>query len=375
MSFLPPRANRGLRLALRVALCVCCAVILWASAQPVAAQESPTVEASELRVGIKEAPPFTIHESDGSWSGIAVELWRAVANDLGRTYRFEERELEGLFTGLEKGELDVGLGALTVTREREARVDFTHPFHSSGLGIAVAGGSGNPLANILNGVFSTAFLQALAALVLVLLATGALMWWVERKRNPAEFGGPVARGLGEGFWWSAVTMTTVGYGDRAPKTWSGRLIALVWMFASVITISGFTAAIASTLTVGSLESGVRGPQDLDTVVVGSLASSTGEQYLVARNLTRRSYESVPAALRALQNGEVGAVVHDAPLLRYFATSEFGNRVEVLPGTFEPQQYAIALTANSTLREPATRAVLGVLDSGNWPRILRTYLGE
>ena len=73
---------------------------------------------------------------------------------------------------------------------------------------------------------------------------GVVMWLGERRRNQAQFGGTAAHGIGAGLWWSAVTMTTVGYGDKAPVTILGRLLGLVWMFAAIIIISSFTAAIA-----------------------------------------------------------------------------------------------------------------------------------
>jgi CubicO group peptidase (beta-lactamase class C family) len=47
-------------------------------------------------------------------------------------------------------------------------------------------------------------------------------------------------GIGIGIWWATVTMTTVGYGDKAPMTPGGRIVGLIWMFVGVITISGFT---------------------------------------------------------------------------------------------------------------------------------------
>ncbi len=390
---LPRTPSRGSRLLIG-SLCIPTAMvvavttaILLASSRPTYAQSSSAVQDdgragevsgraddSRLRVGIREAPPFAIREPDGSWSGIAVELWKAVATDLGRSFQLEERELEELFSGLASGELQVAIGALTVTRGRETRADFTHPFYSSGLGIAVRTQGGNPLAGVVARVFSTAFLQALAALVFVLLFTGLLMWVVERKRNPEEFGGSALRGIAEGFWWSAVTMTTVGYGDRTPRSGIGRLIALVWMFASVITISGFTAAIASTLTIGSLESGVQGPQDLGSVRVGGVSNTTGASYLESRDLRVLEYENTRAALEALSGGEVEAVVQDEPILRYWARRDFESKVQLLASTFEPQQYAIALRNESELREAATRAVLATLESPLWQRILRSYLG-
>lgn len=56
-----------------------------------------------------------------------------------------------------------------------------------------------------------------------------------------------------GFWWSAVTMTTVGHGDKSPKTFEGRIISLIRMFAGIILISTDTAFITSTLTIKKME--------------------------------------------------------------------------------------------------------------------------
>jgi hypothetical protein len=70
-----------------------------------------------------------------------------------------------------------------------------------------------------------------------------MVWLFERKLNPAHFGGNTLQGIGSGFWFSAVTMTTVGYGDKHPKTTGGRIVSLIWMFTAVILVSLFTATI------------------------------------------------------------------------------------------------------------------------------------
>jgi voltage-gated potassium channel Kch len=110
-------------------------------------------------------------------------------------------------------------------------------------------------------LFSGPFIAILASLLALLAAVGVLVWLAERRRNP-QFGRGPLKGVGAGLWWSAVTMTTVGYGDKAPTTFPGRLIAMVWMFASVIIISSFTAAIATALTGDKLEQSVTDLNDL-----------------------------------------------------------------------------------------------------------------
>lgn len=328
----------------------------------------------QLVVGTKEAPPFAIRSEDGTWHGISIDLWRGIAAELGLDYRFEERELEELIDGLTDGSLDASVAALTVTASREEVIDFTHPFYTSGLGISVTMRERSAWLALLEAVVSPAFLQVVFTLGLVLLAAGALVWFFERRANPDQFGGTGLKGLGAGFWWSAVTMTTVGYGDKAPLSAGGRAVALIWMFTSVIIISGFTAAIASTLTLSQMGSPVEGPADLPEVRVGSVAGSTSATYLRNRSIRHDPYSNAREALEALAGGDVDAVVYDAPILHYLALEEVSG-VRVLPGTFERQDYAIALPEESALRETISLAVLRRIGSPEWNDLLRRYLGH
>jgi ABC-type amino acid transport substrate-binding protein len=325
-------------------------------------------------VGTKESPPFAIKGADGNWSGVSIDLWRAVAEELELDYELREYELAELVSGLAEGEIDVAAAALTVTADREIAFDFSHPFYTSGLGIAISAQPAG-MYSILLSLFSIDFLRAVAALALVLFLVGLVVWWFERRSNATQFGGGVARGIGSGFWWSAVTMTTVGYGDKAPITLGGRLVALLWMFASIVLISGFTGAIASSLTVGQLSGKVRGPQDLPAVKVVTLPDSTSEAYLQSERLGYRTHEQATDALEAILAGEAEAMVYDAPILRFLVNRDFSGELQVLPNTFQRQDYAIGFTTGSPLRESVNRALVEQIHSPQWKDTLYRYLGQ
>jgi len=329
----------------------------------------------ELVVGIKETPPFAYKDNQGAWRGVSIDLWREIATELGLKYRFKEVDLQGMLDGLKDRSLDVTVGALTVTREREESFDFSHPFYTSGLGIAVVPRQSGGVWGFIVSLFSFRFLSAIVALGFVLFLVGFLIWIFERKKNPDEFGGSVIKGLGAGFWWSSVTMTTVGYGDKSPKSVGGRIIAIVWMFGSIIVISGFIAGIASSLTLSQLESPVQGPSDLVKVRVGTVKASTSADYLRGERVTFREYADPAAAIKALADGKVDAAVYDEPILRHIAKESYPGDIQILPQTFQRQDYAYGLQQDSALREKINRVLIGRVNSDWWQDVLYTYMGR
>jgi voltage-gated potassium channel len=89
-----------------------------------------------------------------------------------------------------------------------------------------------------------AFLTILLAIIILSSASVLVLQF--------ESGSPNAniKSGGDAFWYSVVTITTVGYGDRYPVTTGGRITALFIMIAGV-GIIGALASIFSSVLVGS----------------------------------------------------------------------------------------------------------------------------
>ncbi len=336
----------------------------------------------KLVVATREVPPFAMLDDEDRWTGISIDLVRAIKTDLERdagheiAIEFRSMPLSDMLSAVEKGEVDLAAAALTMNSEREKRMDFTHSFHSSGLGIAVsAANRGSGWTGIFDAIFSATFLRIVAGLILAMLVSAVAIYLFERRQNREQFDKGWVRGISAGMWWAAVTLTTVGYGDKVPRTIGGRLIGLLWMFAGLFIIAGFTAAVTSALTLTELRSKINGPADLPRVEVATVDGSTSADYLRARHILYAKHTDVDSALASLVNNECVAVVYDAPILKYQAFQNYAGESIVLPGTFEPQKYAFAMQSNSPLREPFNQVLLRITSSPRWSDVLANYFGE
>ncbi len=343
--------------------------------QPLIVDPLETPADRELVFATKEAAPFAFRGPDGEWTGISIELLSSIADELDLSYRLEEATLAAMIDGTAEGRFDGAIAAISITPSRETKIDFTFPFYSTGLGIAVNPAIGGGWLRVVRNFFSLEFLGVIGGLIAVLLVAGFAVWLFERRGNPEEFDPSPSRGLGAGFWWAAVTMTTVGYGDKSPKTLGGRMVGLVWMFVGLIIIASFTAAITASLTVGQLSGKVRSISDLSSVAVGVVGESSGAEELADRRITARPFPSIAAGLKALAEERIDTFVHDRPLLLYTVINDYSDRLDVLPETIGREDYAMALRQGSPLREPVNRALLARIRAPNWGRVIKSYLGE
>lgn len=326
-------------------------------------------------VGIKQVPPFVIKNPDGSWTGISVELWRQIATEAHITYEFHETDLAGLISGLQDSTLDASIAAISVTEDREKLVDFTQPYFNSGLGIAVRPASSASWLDALRHLISWDVVRLFLLLGLSTIVMGTLVWLLERRRNEEQFGGDWYEGIGSGLWWSAVTLTTVGYGDKTPRTLLGRLVALSWMLSAIVMVASFTATMSSTLTVQKLESDITSQQDLVRCRCGCISSSTSAKYFSQHHLNAVEYNHPLEGLSNVSSKRIDAMVYDAPMLRYWINHNNMDELCVLPCTFEKQNYAIALRQGSAWRKRINQSLLRILHSEQWEETLRRYLGS
>jgi polar amino acid transport system substrate-binding protein len=332
-------------------------------------------ETEPLRIAVYDVPPYGYVDTDGSISGVSVDLWRRVAEHMERHFKLiPVSDMESVLRGLEQGRFDAAIGAITITPEREERVDFSYPTHRSGVAVALRKETG-PLSALMSYGAAVAELSLLiVAIVAMLILIGIAMWFVERPvRSGVQGSESSVVTLRDGLYWAVVTMTTVGYGDKTPKTTIGRVVAILWMLGSVVLVSLLSTSLVSRLTAERVETrDLSASIDLSGKKLAAVAQSSGAEYLDELHLQYIKFRDLPEALDSLAAGRSNAVVNSVGALQYFISKRYSKVLEMPQGLLAPAYMAVALPAHSSLKRPIDRALIKITTGSEWRMLEDRY---
>ncbi|PIF03395.1 MAG: ABC transporter substrate-binding protein [Draconibacterium sp.] len=321
-----------------------------------------------LKIAYCMEPPFVIKSQDGTLSGPSVWLWENIAKENNLEYKYVEMPLEELLQALKNKEIDASLSPLTITAERYKVIKFTSPYHVEHASLLERNISSLQKSwEFVKSFFSINFLRASGALVFVVLVFGLLIWFFERKKNKEEFHHGI-KGIWEGFWWSAVTMTTVGYGDKSPKTIGGRVISLIWMFTAIIIISSLTASIASSLTVNNISSSHDKIADFKNTNLGTIEGSATNEWLKKNFFTKKKeFATIEEALNALDKKEIDAIAYDRALLKSVIKKDTLLKYQFIDIKYNPQFFAFGFSKKlpDTLIRKINYSMLSNIEKMDW----------
>ena len=322
-----------------------------------------------LLVGVTHLPPYSFQDTDERWNGMAVELWRQVAEERQLLYRLVPVATEdSLIARLQAGGIDLAL-ANQISGAGEQRVDFLQAYHRSSLGLALP--PSNSLLSVITGLFTLQFLWIVVGLSVLLLLVGSAIYLLERKANGEQFGGERTwwQGIGAGFWWAGVTMTTIGYGDKAPTSLPGRALAMLWMLVALAVTSSLTAAIINATDASNV---VEFPRDLKDKEVGVIEDSPAAAYLGSRGQTFVTFVTPQEGLVALDRGEIDVFVHDATALRHQAQRFPGLGAYIQQTDARPEAYAFAMPEGNPQYEPINQSVIDITTTSAWRSVVASY---
>lgn len=331
----------------------------------VAAQERALTFASV------ERPPFAMNQPDGP-AGFSVELMSALAQDLGRPVEFVFVDsFSEMLELVERGTVDGAIANISITADREERMDFSLPIFDSGLKVLVPQSAADP--SLFAAFWTADILFAIFVALGLLFAAGMLMWLFERKRQP-YFDRPFKEAIFSSFWWALNLVVNGGFEERMPQSRVGRGFAVVLVVSSLFLVSAFVAQITAAMTVVALQNNVAGLNDLDGRRVGTVSRSTAASLLENRGLAYRGFADPEDMFHALENQRLDAIVFDAPILAYYASQQEAKQYQLLDRNYRPEGYGIALPTDSDLREPINQALLHLRESGDYDDLIRMWFG-
>ena len=290
-------------------------------------------------------------------------------------YRYEVLELD--VTEKDKGEADIGVGAISVTAERESIIDFSHPFYDSGLQIMVRasqdGDSSSVLIDILKKVFTLNFVLILLTIIAAIYLISHLIWFFERRVNHEQWPAEYKKGIGESIWFTITTMLVGGTDNKGPIGFGGRFVTMLWMLFSSILISFFTATFTTTMTINKLNSNeINGPEDLPGVKVATIKGSYSENLLNEKDADIKSYDNIKDCIKALREKQVKAIVYDAPVLQYELKSLADDQFQLVGPVFSKQYYDFPIKKDRALLEEINKALLSSSESGVLSELKEKY---
>jgi len=199
------------------------------------------------------------------------------------------------------------------------------------------------------------FVNFVVFIYLIVVVLGHLFWFLERSDN-ALFAEAYTEGIIDGMWYSIVTMSTVGYGDKVPVTGIGKMATILWMFFGIISFGVFSGNVSSQIALSSLENTISSPTDLASFSVGvikTLASPAVENVDLDKEFgfNQVQCDDIAHCYRKLEKYEVTAfVAPHSDVLSYFNRTGLNNEKcgnpAALPGAAFTTETTAAFTGST-----------------------------
>jgi polar amino acid transport system substrate-binding protein len=216
-------------------------------------------------------------------------------------------------------------------------------------------------------------------------------WFVDDKPESGEgFEGAVAKAVYEqmGYTSDEVTWTRVGFNNvfkPTPKNWDFDIneFSITEKRKQAVDFSSpyYDVSQAVVTTKGSKADGVTTIADLKGLTLGAQVGTTSLaaiEDVVAPSKKPRVYNSNNDAVKALENGQIDALVTDLPTAFYMAAAQLdkGQIVGQLPASSgTPEQFGLVLDKGSAMTTCVSQAVEALRADGTLDQLVDQWLSQ
>ena len=331
-------------------------------------------QSQPAKVATVDRPPFSF-EMSGQRTGFSIELWQAVATDIGLDTTFEAADgFSAMLSAVQSNEVQAAAANISITATREQVMDFSHTIFESGLQIMVPKDSLSDTSGLLlSALLSRDLVISIGIAFLLLFGGGMLMWVFERNKQP-YFDRGASEAMFPSFWWALNLVVNGGFEERVPRSFFGRIFAVILVLSSLFIVSVFVAKITAVITVDAIQGSVNSVNDLHGKRVATIENSTSARFLEDRKIDYAAYPSLDTLIDAFEGDTLDAVVFDAPVLAYYVNTTGADKAALAGAAFRRESYGFALPAGSPLLESVNQSLLRQRENGTYERLYRKYFG-
>ncbi|KAJ6220409.1 hypothetical protein RDWZM_006221 [Blomia tropicalis] len=312
-----------------------------------------------------------------------------VEDGLYGTYTYNQKtgkqEWTGLLGELYYGRADMVVAALTITPERSIAIDFTKPFKYQGITILQKRQSvhrtRHPLTSFLQPFQDSLWVSVFVAVHVVALSLYLLDRFSPFGRyklpNCETITEEDALNLSSAIWFAWGVLFNSGIGEGTPRSFSGRVLGMVWAGFAMIVVASYTANLAAFLVLDRPETALSGINDprlrnfKEDFNYSTVRGSAVEMYFrrqvelapIYKRMADISYTNAEEAIVAVKNGNLKAFIWDSSRLEYETAKDC--ELSISGEHFGRSGYAIGLRKGQSTywKDRVTLQLLGMHEVG------------
>ncbi|WP_319544093.1 transporter substrate-binding domain-containing protein [uncultured Pseudodesulfovibrio sp.] len=106
-----------------------------ASPQPQVSQLDTILKRGVIKVGFDTFKPWAMKDKNGNYIGFEIEVAKRLAADMGVDIEFVPTKWSGIIPALLTGKFDIIIGGMSITPQRNLKVNFTIPYEYTGMSV------------------------------------------------------------------------------------------------------------------------------------------------------------------------------------------------------------------------------------------------
>ncbi|XP_076126025.1 glutamate receptor ionotropic, NMDA 1b isoform X2 [Alosa pseudoharengus] len=305
-----------------------------------------------------------------------------------RVNNSNKKEWNGMMGELLGGLADMIVAPLTINNERAQYIEFSKPFKYQGLTILVK----KEIPRSTLDSFMQPFQSTLWLLVGLSVHVVAVMLYLLDRFSPfgrfkvnSEEEEEDALTLSSAMWFSWGVLLNSGIGEGAPRSFSARILGMVWAGFAMIIVASYTANLAAFLVLDRPEERITGINDprlrnpSDKFIYATVKQSSVDIYFrrqvelstMYRHMEKHNYESAAEAIQAVRDGKLHAFIWDSAVLEFEASQKCD--LVTTGELFFRSGFGIGMRKDSPWKQNVSLAILSSHENGFMEDLDKTWV--